>query len=260
MPHLLDLWPSVSQRLRACPLVLLLFDYDGTLTPIVERPELALLPPETRQSLVRLSRRQKYVVGIISARSLEDVAAKVAVDGLLYAGNHGLEMRGLGLDFVHPEAERSAGDIEQAYELLQIALAPLKGVFTEHKGLSLTVHYRQAQTATAATVKDTVEKAISGLVQSGVLTVSTGKMAFEIRPRLEWDKGKAISWVIAAYPPDTLALFFGDDRPDEAGFAAVQDAGGLGIFVGAAREATVAVYRVDSPQEVGQVLAMLARL
>ncbi len=259
MPHLLNVWPSVSQRLRASPLVLLLFDYDGTLTPIVDRPELALLPPAVKKSLVQVSRKDKYVVGIISARSLEDVASKVSIDGLLYAGNHGLEMRGPGLDFVHPEAERSAATIGQAYHQLQGGLAHLAGVFTEHKGLSLTVHYRLAQ-ATAAEVKGIVEEAISGLIKTEALVVSPGKMAFEIRPHLDWDKGKAISRIISAYPQATLSLFFGDDRPDEAGFAAVQDAGGIGVFVGPAREPTAATYRVDSPHEVSQVLGLMAQI
>ncbi len=81
MPHLLTVWPSVSERLRAAGQVLLMLDYDGTLTPIVERPELALIPLETKESLIKLTRKGKYVIAVISARSLEDVAARVGVDG-----------------------------------------------------------------------------------------------------------------------------------------------------------------------------------
>ena len=169
-------------------------------------------------------------------------------------------MRGLGLDFVHPDAKRSAATIEQAYDQLMGALAHLAGVFTEHKGLTLTVHYRLAQATTAAGVKGTIEEAISGFIKTEALVVSPGKMAFEIQPLLGWNKGKAISRILSAYPQAAVSLFFGYDRPDEAGFAAVQDAGGIGVFVGPAREPTAATYRVDSPHEVSQVLGLLAQL
>lgn len=260
MPHLLNVWPAVSQHLlRACQ-VLLFLDYDGTLTPIVDRPDLALMPFETKQSLVQLSRGGKYVVAVISARSLDDVSAKVGIEGLIYAGNHGLEMRGPGLDYVHPEAARLGGTVDQAYHQLQQGLAHLAGVYTEHKGLTLTVHYRQAPDEARGEVKAVVEAATAPFVVSGSLIISPGKMAFEIRPQVAWHKGRAIAKLQAAHPQAKLSLFFGDDLPDEDGFAAVQDANGVGVFVGPAGVPTCASYRVDSPQEVGKVLRLMSQL
>ena len=68
MPHLLNIWSVVSRQLLSSPRVLLLLDYDGTLTPIVERPEIAILPDEARRSLEELVDNERFVVGVVSGR------------------------------------------------------------------------------------------------------------------------------------------------------------------------------------------------
>lgn len=260
MPHLLNVWPSISRRLRDAGNVLLLLDYDGTLTRIVDTPDLAILPADTRETLLSLSRREKYIIGIISARSLEDVSDKVGVDGFIYAGNHGLEIRGPALNFVHPEAKQLTETIDQVYQSLQKGLNGVPGIFIEHKGLSLTVHYRLTPEDLVAEVKNTVEDTTHPFLESGALLISPGKMALEVRPRISWDKGKAVSKLQEAFPQVTMTFYFGDDIADEAGFSAVQESGGLGVFVGPALEPTVAIYRLDSPREVTETLNLMARL
>ena len=260
MPHLLNVWPNISRRLRDAGNVLLLLDFDGTLAPIVDRPDLAALPPDTRETLLILSRREKYIIGIISARSLEDVSEKVSVDEFIYAGNHGLEIRGPALNFVHPEAKQLTETIDRVYQLLQQGLSRVPGIFIEHKGLSLTVHYRLTREDLVAEVKNTVEELTRPFLESGTLLVSPGKMALEVRPGVSWDKGNAISKVQEAFPQVTMTFYFGDDIADEAGFTTVQESGGLGVFVGPALEPTVAIYRLDSPREVTETLDLMARL
>jgi trehalose-phosphatase len=240
--------------------VLLLLDYDGTLTPIVDRPSLALLPAETRELLVSLSRRDKFMVGVVSGRSLNDITAMVDIDGLIYAGNHGLEISGPGLDFVHPAAARLEGALNQVYSRLQGGLAHLPGVLVEHKGLTLSVHYRLAPEPAAAEVETAVAAAAGALVSSGRANVTRGKKVVEVRPAVGWHKGKAISKLQAAYPQASLPVFFGDDLTDEDGFSVVQDADGMAVFVGPARTPTCALYRVDSPQEVADTLRLLEQI
>ncbi len=254
----------------------MLSDYDGTLAPIVDRPDLARLPQETKDALVKLSTRPpsgtvfpsepKLIIGIISARSLEDVSARVGIDGLIYAGNHGLEIRGPGLDFVHPEALKIKDRVDLAYRRLKEQLAVHPGAFAEHKGLSLTVHYRLVGDAGVEAVKAAVEKATLPFLENGELIISPGKMALEIRPNISWDKGSAISTIQAALANnpttkstsgDDLVMYFGDDLPDEAGFATAQETGGMGIFVGPPEQPTCAHYRLDSPREVGHVLDLI---
>ncbi len=260
MPHLLNVWPTVSQCLSEADQVLLALDYDGTMSPIVDRPELALLPTETKDSLIRLNHMGKYLVGVISARSLEDVRNRVGIDGLIYAGNHGLEIAGRGMGFIHPAAMELRECIDQAFLKLQQSVEHLEGVIVEHKGLSLTVHYRLTPEALVGPVKDGVHHAVGPFLESGALALSNGKLGIEVRPQVAWGKGEAIQEIQTAFPQASMPVYFGDDLPDEDGFNVAQAAGGFGVFVGPARASTAALYRVDSPQEVAESLRLMTQV
>ena len=260
MPHLINVWPSVSRRLASAPRVLLLFDYDGTLTPIVARPEAASLSDETRQMLSDLAGMNRFVVGVVSGRSLGDLEAMVAVPGLVYAGNHGLEMKGKGMDFVHPEAPAFEASLAESARLLERELSDVPGIMVDNKRLTLTVHFRNAPDSYAAQVDSTVMAVTAPYVAAGQLKITRGKKVVEVRPNLDWGKGKAIEKIREYCGDSPLPMFFGDDQTDEEGFAVVQDSGGLAVFVGPARESTLALHRLDTPAEVAQVLALLAQL
>ena len=261
MPHLLNVWARVSRLLSEANQVLLALDYDGTLSPIVDRPDLALLPAQTKESLISLNRQEKFLVGVISTRNLEDVQIKVGIDGLIYAGNRGLEISGGGMDFVHPEALRLKEPVDQAFRRLEQGLEHFSGVKVEHKGLSLTVHYRLAPEGSVGEVKEAVNAVVRPFVESGALGLSTGnRMAIDILPAVAWGKGDTIRRIQAALPQSSLPVYFGDDLVDEDGFTAVQAAGGFGVFVGPARVATAALYRVDSPQEVAETLRLMTQI
>jgi len=270
MLHLLDIWPSLCRRLRDAYQALLFFDYDGTLTPIVPYPDLATLSAETGALLLRLSGQERYVVGVISGRSLPDLRAKVGIEGLVYAGNHGLEIQGPGIDFVHPEALRLAGVQDRLYEQLRDRLTGCQGVVIEHKGLTLSLHYRLAPDALVGEVARIFDATVSPFLEAGVIKTSIGKKVLEVRPNIPWDKGKAIAKLqalhsalhsIEAYsrtPP--LTLFFGDDRTDEDGFGVVQETGGVAVFVGLVAQPTRAGYWLGSPEEVTKTLKLLAHV
>lgn len=260
MPHLLNTWPQVSRRIAQAGRVLLLLDYDGTLSPIAGRPDLAVLPPGVRQTLEDLNRRDGFSLGIVSGRGLSDVAAMVAIPDLLYAGNHGLEIQAPGLDFVHPEALDIKPEMDAILQSLREALAECKGAFVEGKELTLSVHYRHTPEAARPCLHADFDRVIADSGAAARLRITRGKEVLEVRPNVAWDKGKAISRIAADFPAETLAIFFGDDRTDEDGFAAVHDLNGISVFVGPARQPTRALYRVDSPQEVAETLALIARL
>jgi trehalose 6-phosphate phosphatase len=260
MPHLINVWPSVSRRLASAAHLLLLFDYDGTLTPIAARPELATLSDETRQLLSALARMERFIVGVVSGRGLTDLETLVAVPGLVYAGNHGLEISGEGMDFVHPEAVAFAASLAEVTGLLERELTNVPGAVVDNKRLTLTVHFRNSPESYSAQVEGTVVAAVAPYVQAGQLKITRGKKVVEVRPNLDWGKGKAIKKIRENCGDSPLPMFFGDDQTDEEGFAVVQNAGGLAVFVGPARASTLALHRLDSPAEVGQVLALLAQL
>src|SRR3989304_8709686 len=141
--HVFSAWEDIAQRLKAARRVLMLSDYDGPLTPIAESPEKATIPEPTRELIRSLARQSRLTVGIISGRALGDLQTMVAVRGIVYAGNHGLEIEGPGWRFIAPLADEFRPVLRLLHRVLSRALSPVSGAVVEDKGLSLTVHYRQ---------------------------------------------------------------------------------------------------------------------
>ena len=263
MPHLLNVWPSVASRLAAAPQVLLLSDYDGTLSPIVARPELAVLPPETRQALAGLAAHPRFRVGIVSGRGLSDLRERIDLPGIIYAGNHGLEIlfpdgSSPEISFTHPQAANLRPVLQNAAGALQERLHRHQGVIVEDKGLTLSVHYRQASPKSIPEIQRAFDEVVSAAPPEDT-RVTQGKMVLEVRPNIQWGKGQAIGKILETAGRDALPIFFGDDLTDEDGFQMVQDANGIAVFVGPARQPTRAAYRVDSPGEVAETLLLLPK-
>lgn len=260
MPHLLKAWPQASRLLSDAKRVLLGLDFDGTLSPTVDRPELAVLPAQARESLISLGRHEKFLVAIVSARSLEDVTDRAGVEGLIYAGNRGLEIRGGGMEFVHPGALELKEQIDEATRRLSQALERYDGVVMEYKGLSLTVHHRLAPSDLVEEVNRTVDTVVNPFLESRALRLTPAKMSVEVLPNVPWGKGDALREIRAGLSPDSFPVYFGDDLVDEEGFAWVQAAGGFGVYVGPAGADTAARYRLDSPEEVAQALELMGQV
>jgi len=97
MEHLFKEWPDFTAAVKEAPHVLLLADYDGTLAQIVAKPEEAVLSQEVRDILSDLEKKPAFSVGVISGRSIDELKSLVAVEGIYYSGNHGLEIERPGL-------------------------------------------------------------------------------------------------------------------------------------------------------------------
>ncbi len=240
--------------------ILLLLDFDGTLSEIAPRPEQATLCPGNQLLLCQLADRPEFVVGVISGRSLQDVEARVNVPGLVYAGNHGLEIRGLGLDYRHPDAEDASRTISQASHDLELRLAGVPGAFVENKIYTLTTHFRQTPPYYHDLVASTFDDIAHPLVQSGSCHVTEAKMALELRPSIDWNKGGALTLIRSRLSPESFPIYMGDDATDEDAFGAVRSAGGIGIYVGAPGASTCATWRLPSPAEVSAALVELVTL
>jgi len=192
LEHLFSVWPEAAQRLKAARRVLLLSDYDGTLTPIVDRPELADLPARTRQLLQALAHQHRFTVGIISGRALSDLKQRVDIGNIVYAGNHGLEIEGPGISFINPLAEEMKPVLRLIHQALSKALATVRGSLVEDKGLSLSVHYRLVEEKEVEKAKTIFERILYVPHLSGKVKITSGKKVHEVRPAVDWDKGKAI--------------------------------------------------------------------
>ncbi len=263
MDHLFSAWPGTAQRVSRGDRVLLLADFDGTLAPIVGRPEKAILPDPTRKALGVLAASPRAEVAVVSGRSLDDIKEKVAVPGIVYAGNHGLEIEGPWLRFVYPPAEDLRPVIRRLYPILLRALSGCQGVLVEDKGISLSVHYRLVARERVDEVKRICQEVVAGPRSRKEIRTTEGKMVFEIRPGVAWDKGDAVALLIGCWSPSSeaatcLAFFLGDDLTDEGGFRAVNSRAGVSVFVGQPDHETAARFLLDSPEEVCEFLRRLA--
>jgi trehalose 6-phosphate phosphatase len=263
LEHLLSVWPKVVNQLRDARHILLLTDYDGTLTPIMERPELANLSEEMRQLLRNLARQRRLTVGVISGRALGDLRGRVDIGGIIYAGNHGLEIEGPGISFVNPVAEELSPILRVVHYVLTQALGTIKGVFVENKGLSLSIHYRLVKERKAKEVERIVQEVVGGVEAAGRAKITSGKKVYEVRPAVTWDKGKAVKLLMRRYGKGgrrsgLLPIYLGDDLTDEDGFKVIQCYGsGLSVFVGEKGKPTNAQYFLKSPAEVTVFLGVL---
>jgi trehalose-phosphatase len=263
LEHLLSVWPKVVKQLRDAKRILLLTDYDGTLTPIMERPELVNLPESMRLMLEALAQRYDFTVGVISGRALADLKDKVGISGIIYAGNHGLEIEGPGISFMNPVAEELKPVLRIMHYVLSLSLEAIKGVFVENKGLSLSIHYRLAREHRADEVEGIVKKVVGGAEASGQAKITSGKKVYEVRPAVTWDKGKAIKLLMKRYgkggrESGLLPIYLGDDLTDEDGFRVIENYGsGISVFVGEKGQDSTARYFLKSPAEVAVFLGML---
>lgn len=237
--------------------MLVALDFDGTLSPIVPRPADAALQEGLEGPLRRLAAREDTVVAVVSGRGLADVRARVRLDGVYYAGNHGFEIEGPGLERVHDAARAARPALEEAARALGEALAEEPGAEVEDKTWTLTVHYRRAGREGA---EGRVREAVERLGRREGLRVTEGKKVLEIRPDVEWDKGAATRFLLDALAEggELPALFIGDDRTDEDAFAVVRELGG-GIVVAEQPPAgTHALAWAEGPAEVAALIRELA--
>ena len=147
------------------------------------------------------------------------------IPGLILAGNHGMEIQGQGLQFVHPGAVAARGILDQADRDLRVELSQIPGALVEHKGLTLTVHYRSVDDSLLGEVDSVIDRLTRGFVESGQLRLTRGKRVVEVRPAVPWDKGRAIQRIWEECGDSPVPVYFGDDLTDEDGFRVVQDLG-----------------------------------
>jgi trehalose 6-phosphate phosphatase len=232
-------------------------DYDGTLSPIVEIPADAVLSDGMRAALKRLA--AACPVAIVSGRDLANVQSFVADDSLYFAGSHGFDLAGPnGWREVVPIGRTFLPALDAAAAELEGALARIPGARLERKRFSLAVHYRQV----APDREADVAAALADIMpRHPRLKHSGGKKVYDVKPRADWHKGRAVLALLAELGldgPDVLPVYLGDDTTDEDAFRALSGRG-LGVVVrdGSARR-TAARYGLDDTDDVERFLHWLA--
>jgi len=231
-------------------------DYDGTLTAIVSDPKEALLSDSMRQTLQALVTRAS--VAVLSGRELDDVRNRVAIEAIAYAGSHGFDIAGPhGLH--RQEAIEFLPALDVAEKQLREKLAGIAGVLIERKRFSIATHYRNVNESDFPKL----ERAVSEVVaQHRELRRMEGKKVYELLPCTDWDKGKALLWLLENLGLEhgkVHPIYIGDDRTDEDAFRALGQRG-VGILVSEEPRPTAASYSLKDPAEVERFLCEVALL
>lgn len=258
MMHLFRMWNRWAARIRRAERIVLLFDFDGTLSPIASHPGLPSLSPSRRRVLQALIRDRGVTVGVISGRGLRDLRRRVGLRGIYYAGNHGLELRGPGLRFVQPGAAAARPLLVRIVKELRKRLKGVSGVLVEDKTLSLSLHLRRVPPGGRARVRRLFARIVEPYLKRAEIQVTRGKLVLEVRPEVGWDKGSAVRWIRRVIERDRgsrsiFLCYLGDDETDEAAFRAL-GGGDLAVFVGGRKRRSAASYYLCDPGEVGDFL------
>ncbi|MCW5890138.1 MAG: trehalose-phosphatase [bacterium] len=213
MAPLMPLVPGEVSAAREARGLVAVFDVDGVLAAIVERPELAQVAPAVLERLATLAQRADTLVGVVSGRPLPQVEELAGVAGAWLSGLHGAARRQPDGTVSHAwtmVAERHADVLEAA---LHVAIGAPPGVRFERKGPVVALHVRGADPAATAAV----EEAVRAHCPAG-WEVVPGRRVFELRPEGLPNKGDAVRW-LAGQRPGAAVLYVGDDTTDEDAFA-----------------------------------------
>jgi trehalose-phosphatase len=263
LPHALEDGDQLARDLAGRRPAIFL-DYDGTLTPIVDRPEDALISESMREAVRGLAGR--CPVCVVSGRDRRVVQELMGVDDLIVAGSHGFDIWSpAGGEIQREEGAGFADLLEEVNERLHREMSPIEGALIEPKKTSVAAHYRLVSEEERPRIKGIVDAVLEE--HPGELKVTPGKMVYEIQPNVEWDKGKAVLYLLEALGldgDDVVPMYLGDDITDENAFEALATRG-IGVFVGRADDpevagrTTSADYVLHTVKEVEKFLDTLAR-
>ncbi len=258
MKYLFDDRDRIIEEVRSQDHPAFFLDYDGTLTPIVEDPSKVSLPPHHKEVIASLLRREKHFVCIISGRAIEQLREFIGLDGLVLAGNHGMEIAGPNISYVNEVALRSKPFLREIAEILKRKLCDLEGVLVEDKGLTVSVHYRTVPVKRHPSLERLFYREIRRFLASKDIIVTRGKRVLEVRPNVVWDKGSAVKWILGLLSDSPLKgrpypIYMGDDETDEDAFRALRGRG-LTILVSPRKGASEASYFIKDVEEAYQFL------
>ncbi len=238
---------ELKERCKRGGGVLLLFDFDGTLAPIVEHPDMAKLLPGWRGRLESLKKISGITLGIVTGREIGSIKERIGISAMLIASDHGSEVwRGeeLGVKYAGKNCEHLkelAGDARGE-------LGGVDGVVIEEKKYSVAIHYRMVDSSIRGSVKERVEKLTDEYCKKYDWENMYGKELIEVRPSDSWDKGDAVGWIRKNYAPNSIPIYVGDDTTDEDAFRAI-GSDGITIRVGK-KMGSAATYYIDSVDDM----------
>lgn len=256
MEYLFGKWDYIKKILQG-EYLLIFCDYDGTLAPIAETPDEAVITNGIKELVNKLSQTSDCRIVIISGRTIKDIRGKVRLKNVIYAGNHGLEISGCGFRFKAQVLRRYRNVLRTIKNNLASRLLCISGVLLEDKGISVSVHYRLVSGEDVPSVKAIVGDVVLSYMENEEVKVKHGKKVIEIMPPIEWDKGKAALWILKKQrgllkKKRILPVYFGDDITDEDAFDVLRNKG-ITVFVGKSKVSR-ARYYLKNTEEVTKIL------
>lgn len=256
----LALTPELETRLSGSPLVVML-DVDGTLAPIVARPEDATIAPVTRAVLEKLVAMPNVHVVLVSGRAARDAYGIVQVKGVWTIGNHGFEVVSPdGEVETDPDLADQSAAIAQAARELEPIVSAVTGARLENKRWTLSVHYRLAARDAVPPLRAEVERVALGLR----LRMTDGKEIVEVRPVAHIHKGTAVIMLgerLHAFDENASIVFAGDDRTDEDAFRSLRARSPRAVTIRvdeSGEDTTAAEIRVRDPAAMHDFLEWLS--
>jgi trehalose 6-phosphate phosphatase len=195
---------------------------------------------------------RRVYLAIISGRSLGDLREKVGISGIIYVGNHGLEIENPSGRHKKSLSSTRTRELRKITRNLQNALKEIPGILFEEKGPILSVHYRNVPRKLLALIPHVMKEELQQW--KGRWKMASGKMVLEIRPNVDFHKGKAVEEILKPFPSlGLLPLYFGDDQTDEDAFRALKGRG-ISVFVGPEKLPSRADFFLKTPGEVQEFL------
>uniref|UniRef100_A0A6N2MLH1 Trehalose 6-phosphate phosphatase n=1 Tax=Salix viminalis TaxID=40686 RepID=A0A6N2MLH1_SALVM len=255
--------------------IALFLDYDGTLSPIVENPENAVMSDDMRFAVKEVAKY--FPTAIISGRSRDKVHEFVGLTELYYAGSHGMDImgpvrqsvpdrnciqstdkQGNEVNLFQP-AREFLPMIDEVFSSLVRITKDIKGATVENNKFCVSVHYRNVDQDNWKSVWECVQDVIKKYPR---LRLTHGRKVLEIRPTIDWDKGKALEFLLESLGlsncDDVLPIYVGDDRTDEDAFKVLRERNcGYGIFVSKSPKESNAYFSLRDPAEVMEFLKSL---
>ncbi|KAL4574892.1 hypothetical protein LXL04_021732 [Taraxacum kok-saghyz] len=241
--------------------IALFLDYDGTLSPIVDNPDLAFMSHDMRDAVKNVAKH--IPTAVISGRSRDKVHEFVGLEELYYAGSHGMDIMCPGKEGEEGNLFQPASEflpmIDEVFTSLVEITKDIKGAKVENNKFCISVHYRNVDEKSWQTIAQYVQNILK---QYPRLRLTHGRKVLEVRPVLKWDKGKAVEFLLESLGlsncEDVLAIYIGDDRTDEDAFKFLREGGGgIGILVSSSPKESSAFYSLRDPSEVMEFLKLL---
>nr|GMC93251.1 probable trehalose-phosphate phosphatase J [Ipomoea batatas] len=258
-PSALDMFEQIIKASKGKNIVMFL-DYDGTLSPIVDDPDSAFMSDPMRSTVRKLA--TYFPTAIVSGRCRDKVYSFVRLAELYYAGSHGMDIKGPSRgskykkgaeeDVLFQPASEFLPMIDEVYKTLLEQTSSTSGVKVENNKFCVSVHFRCVDELKWGELAQQVR---SVLKEYPKLRLTQGRKVLEIRPIIEWDKGKALEFLLEslgyANSTDVFPVYIGDDRTDEDAFKVLREIGqGFGILVSKLPKDTQASYSLQEPSEV----------